>query len=138
MAVLIRWAKQRLEQGRTVEPNEWEARRREFVYGNRLPSCLPPELHGWCRAWAVSRLAAAGLCSRYVGYDGEPLALADDITMLVCASLTLESGALMAGDMEQNVLALAFEAGVADRDRRLRGHLAQLNMHVARALDSWL
>lgn len=80
----------------------------------------------------------AGLRRRYFGYDAEPLELAEDMTTLVWAGLNLESGALMAGTWEQQALALAFEAGVADRDHWLRDHLARLNLHVARSLDSWL
>lgn len=138
MEVLIRWAQRRLARGSAVERAEWEARKREFVFNSRLESRLPAELHVWCRARVVAQLAVAGLSRRYFGYDGAPLELAEDMTTLVWADLNLESGVLAAGTWEQQALALAFEAGVADRDRRLRHHLARLNLHVARSLDSWL
>lgn len=138
MTVLIRWARHRLAAGNPVEPAVWEAHKREFVCKAELRSAFAPELNAWCRAAVVARLAAMGLRSRYYGYDGEAMELAEDLTMLVWAGLTFRYGDLLAGTLEPGAVPMAFEAGAAERDRELRDHLARLRMHVTRAVDSWL
>lgn len=138
MSVLIRFARRRLDEGNPVEPTEWEAHKREFVFKAELHSPLAPELHAWCRAAVVARLAAKGLRSRYYGYDGEALELAQDLTTLSWAGLTFRYGGLLAGTLEPEAVPMAFESGAAEREHELQDHLARLRMHVARAVDSWL
>lgn len=138
MRVLIQWATRRNAHGTPVQPTEWEARKREFVFKGELPSRFATEMLAWCRAVVVARLAATGLRSRYFGYDGGALELSEDLTTLLWAGLTFQYGDPMAGALEQAALPMAFEAGAAQRERELRDQLARLRMHVTRAVDAWL
>jgi len=138
MAVLVRWARRRGAEGAPVAGDEWEALKREYVYLGRVPERVPDQLFGWCRSHVAARLWTAGVQGRYWGYDGGVLELAEDLTNLLWAGLNLDAGPLLASARDTQALALAFEAGLAERDAVLGDHLAQLRRYLSRAMQSWL
>lgn len=138
MAVLFQWAHERLEHTGPVSRDEWETAKREFVYKGALQATLNAELRGWCHALIVARLHDAGLHTRYWAHDGEPLELAEDLSVLLWASVNLAGGCMLAKARAPRVQAMAFEAAIDRYIERICDHLAQLRRHVAQALDSWL
>lgn len=138
MALLIRWARGRLAAGTGISRDQWETLKREFVYKGTMQPTLTAELPGWCHALVVARLKDAGLHTRYWGYDGEALELAEDLSALLWAGMNLDWGTLMGAAREPKAQAMALEAAMDGQIERIRDHLAHLRRHVAQALDSWL
>jgi hypothetical protein len=137
MSVLVRWAIQRKQAGEAVDAAEWGERTREWVYGARLEADWAVALHGWCRSLVVARLAGAGLRTRYAGFGGHCLELAEDMSALLWAELALESGAVARAAGRSEVTALMFETAAPARVRHLHEHLGQLQRFAAQTIETW-
>lgn len=137
MDVLVRWAARLARAGRPPAPQEWEQRKREYVYGSRIPAVLADSLEGACRSLAASCLAGAGLRPRYWAVGGEPLELAADLAALLWAEVNFDCGTLAAGAADFRAGTLFFEEWAKGPAASPALHVAHLKRFVARELDQW-
>lgn len=137
MDVLLQFTARSLAAGRPFCRETFETQKREFVYNNEISSAFAPVGIGWCHALVVARLARKGLQTRYFGYDGGTLELADDLSRLLWAELNLDCGSLTVTANKERVQMLFFENWARQRQDRLIAHLAHLKRYVAQENNNW-
>ncbi len=137
MSVLVEWAA--ACSGENIAPNaqEWEKRKREYVYQGEFVAVFDAEAKAWCYAWTLARMRETGLAARYWGHDASALDLAGDIAGLHWAEINLAGGAFVKGGSGTREGLLFFENWTRLHHARTADHLAQLNRFVARENEAW-
>lgn len=134
LEVLQHWADERARAGQPVPPQEWENAKRRYVYLAQPANVLPPVLHGMAAALVAARLADCGVQAHYWCAVGEPIALANDLTVLVWAEMNLCSGALAAAVQRPREAAALFERWSVSRAGVVHALLAKLRAHALNEL----
>lgn len=137
LETLTDWALRADRAGHPPEHHAFQRIKREFVHQGHHPQGFSSQGKGWCQALVVSRLHSDGLRTRYWGYRGSTLALADVIAGLLWAELNLDAGGLSAAATEGAVAARLFQAWAHERTFRIHHHLADLQRHVANECEQW-
>ena len=137
MDILVVVALRAARRNHPLAQHEFDEYKRDYVYNQHLEAVLPPIVRGWCHAFVTRRLTDLGLPGRHWGYDGQPLELADDLTGLLWAELTLECATLAAAADAPRAHALIVESWLACHPTRLPDHLARLKRHLARENAQW-
>jgi hypothetical protein len=137
LEVLTTCAVRALRESRAPDAAAFAELKRQYVHNRTHPRGFCPEAEGWCHALVVSRLHERGVHTRYWGYDGQPMEIADELCALLWAELNIECGAMPAAADGGRTLMLMFESWAHGHEARLLAHLADLHRHVAREVEAW-
>ena len=91
MNILIRWGKECAD---AITPQQWEATKREWVYGGQYTEHLAQGLRSLCLAYVAAQLSGCGLTPMLWGPRLEGIDLDEDLTELLWAEMNLGNGAL--------------------------------------------
>ena len=131
MEVLLRWGKTSV---REIEPQEWEATKRSWVYAAELTVHLPAALRGHCQAWVAAQLAQLPLPPIWWGPQGERIDLDEDLTQLLWAELNLCTGSVADGTEGERELVHLFESWHSGNGSALLLHLSSLHRLANKAV----
>lgn len=132
MDTLGRW---RADPARAVTPQQWEAAKREYVYGGRFQVHLPIELRGLCLAFVAAQLNGYGLTPQLWGPRLEAIDLDEDLCQLLWAEMNLNAGDLADQTDDHATITELFERWSVGNGSALAVHLTHLhrtalkNMH---------
>ena len=131
MEVLIRWGQVGAER---IGPRQWEATKREWVYGGRFPLHLPVALRGYCMAYVAAQVAAHGLPPVLWGPDAQNIDLDEDLCELLWAEMNLGSGALADNTGADPELTVLFERWSTRNASALLLHITSLHRTAMKEL----
>ncbi len=131
MEILVRWGK---ESAGRISPQQWEATKREWVYGGRYPQHLPAALRGYCMAYVGAEVAAHGLPPVLWGPDAQNIDLDQDLCELLWAEMNLGSGALADNAGTGAALTVLFERWSTRNASALLLHITSLQRTAMKEL----
>ena len=131
MDVLIRWGQSSAER---IGPQQWEATKREWVYGGQCPLHLPAALRGYCIACVAAQVAAHGLPPVLWGPDAQNIDLDQDLCELLWAEMNLGSGALADNADADASLTVLFERWSTRNASALLLHITSLQRTAMKEL----
>lgn len=120
-----------------LDAERYGALKRSFVQNGQIPPGFAPEGAGYSHALVAEQLARQDLHMVYWGFDGQALALGQDLAALLWGQLNLESGTLANIAGAGQLPAHLFEARAHGLALQLQGHLGSLKCHLAREVDAW-
>lgn len=123
MEVLMRWGKSALD---AIPLAQWEATKREWVYGRRFVVHLPLALLGHCQAWVGAQLAEHGLQPQLWGPDAQPVDLDHDICELLWAEINLCAGSVADNTCADEPVTTLFERWNASNGGAVMLHIHSL------------
>lgn len=136
MNVLVQWARNQ-GPGHSVPQRVFNELKRQYVYQGALADRFVPEAHAWCQNVVVRFLLSEGLDTRYWGFGGMPMHLAEDLAGLFWADLTLYCGTFAEQTKTGPEALLFFETWVQRNQARLSSHFGDLKRHVRTENASW-
>jgi hypothetical protein len=131
MDTLVRWGQ---EHGTAVTPQQWEATKREYVYGGQYSVHLPATLRSLCLAYVAAQLNSHGLTPQLWGPRLENIDLDEDLCELLWAEMNLGAGALADKADQAATAAQLFERWSARNASALTLHLVHLHRSALKAM----
>ncbi len=133
MDTLVRW---RDEHTVSVTPREWEAKKREYVYGAHYAVHLPNTLRSLCLAYVAAQLGSHGLTPQLWGPRLESMDLDEDLCDLLWAEMNLGTGTLADKAEETATSTQLFERWVARNASALTLHLVHLHRTALKSIHT--
>lgn len=133
MDVLIRWGKECVD---AITPQQWEATKREWVYGGKCATHLPQGLRSLCLAYVAAQLSACALTPVLWGPRLEGIDLDEDLCELLWAEMNLGTGALADNANADAELTTLFERWSNRNASALTLHMASLHRTALKALHT--
>jgi len=133
MDVLVRWSE---EHAKKVTPQEWEATKRDYVYGGHFNIHLPVALRGLCLAYVAAQLNGHGMKPQLWGPRLEAMNLDDDLCDLLWAEMNLGAGTLADQTDDAATVTELFERWSARNASALTLHLVHLHRTALKAMHS--
>jgi hypothetical protein len=137
MQVLIRWSREAAAAEHAPLPHEFTERKRSFVHRAELPAGLPEFTRAWCFAAVSERLVRLRIAPHYIGYGGDTLELARDVTTLLWSAFAFDCGSIPHAAHDLLVATTLCENWLRLHAARIDDHIADLARHVRRANDTW-
>jgi len=131
MDTLVRWGK---KNAKVINPQQWEAAKRDFVYGGHVTAHLPGPLRGLCLAYVASQLNGCGLPPRLWGPRLEALDLDVDLCQLLWAEMNLTAGILTDNVTDTATATALFERWSTRNASALTAHLTHLQRIALKAM----
>ncbi len=131
MKVQLQWGR---STATTISPQQWESTKRSWVYQAQLAPHLPSALQGLLAAAVAAQLQVHRLAPVQHGPGGEPILLAQDLTLLLWGEMNLCSGPLADQAEGNRAIALVFERWQAANGSALLLHLASLQRVASKEL----
>jgi len=133
MDVLVRWGQ---ENAASVTPQQWEATKREYVYGAQFRVHLSAELRGLCLAYVAAQLDSHGLPPQLWGPRLEAFDLDEDLCELLWAEMNLGAGTLTEQVGDSATVTQLFERWSARNASALTLHLVHLHRTALKAMHT--
>jgi hypothetical protein len=131
MDTLVRWGQ---AQGERITPQQWEATKRSYVYGNQYTVHLPAALRDLCLAYVAAQLNSHGLTPQLWGPRLEGMDLDVDLCTLLWAEMNLGTGSLADKAEEPATATQLFERWSARNASALTLHLVHLHRTALKAM----
>ena len=133
MDTLVRWGK---ENANVINPQQWEATKRHYVYGGHVTEHLPGPLRGLCLAYVASQLNGYGLPPRLWGPRLEAFDLDQNLCQLLWAEMNLTAGILTDKVTDTATVTALFERWTTRNASALTAHLTHLQRSALKAMHS--
>lgn len=133
MDVLIRWGQAR-DDDSVINPQQWEAIKREWVYAREYTVHLPGALRGLCLAYVGGQLAQHGLPPVLWGPQAQRMDLDEDLCELLWAEMNLCAGSLIERVSAEQPTTALFERWNARNASALLLHIHSLQRTAMKAL----
>ena len=133
MDIVVRWGE---AQNPSITPQQWEATKREYVYGGKFTVHLPTALRDLSLAYVAAQLNSHGLVPQLWGPRLEHLDLDQDLCELLWAEMNLGTGALADAVDETATATELFERWSARNAASLTLHLVHLHRTALKAMHT--
>ena len=133
MDTLVRWQQEHQD---TVTPQQWEATKRDYVYGGHVLVHLNPELRSLCLAYVAAQLNSHGLTPQLWGPRLQAMNLDEDLCNLLWAEMNLGAGTLADKTTDSATATELFERWSARNASALTLHLVHLHRTALKAMHT--
>ncbi|WP_420177195.1 CRISPR-associated endonuclease Cas1 [Kerstersia gyiorum] len=137
LEILTTCAERAIKAEQTINTNDFQIIKREFVYHGKYPITFNKDGLAWCQAAVTDRLQQNGLQSRYWGFNASQLDLVVEFADLLWAELNFDSGTLPGSVTHSKLSTYLFESWLHQHEYRLLLHLGDLKRHMAREVNQW-
>lgn len=133
MDVVMRWGE---AQASRITPQQWEATKRQYVYGGQFSVHLPAALRDLCLAYVAAQLNSHGLTPQLWGPRLEGMDLDEDLCQLLWAEMNLGTGAMADDVASSATVTELFERWSARNASALTLHLVHLHRTALKAMHT--